>query len=158
MSKAKPRSAAKAKNAAAVAGTTSAPGTSLALARPMPQGIVLKRRITLPVLVMKTLGEVRYLAIADAVRESKVPGKVNKEGVQEKPASICTVGDVETGEVFTFMVPAVIKSVFTQEYEGTDYVGRCFMIENLGKRAGKRHVDFAVAEVDASALTAQAGA
>ncbi|MHB8674563.1 MAG: hypothetical protein ACYDAK_12925 [Candidatus Limnocylindrales bacterium] len=145
------------KNEAAVTGTSVAVAASVALSRPLPQGIELKRRLTLPSLVMKTKGEIRFLAIADALRASKVPGKVNKStGEQEKPATICTVGDVQTGEVFTWLVPAVVKSVFEQEKpDGAAddwYVGKCFMVENLGKREGKRHVDFAVAEVDPSGL------
>ena len=149
------------KNKAAVTGTSVALAVSMALSAPLPSGIVLKRRLTVPSLVMKTKGERRFLAIADALRESKVPGKQLKAPIKledgtvqthEKPATICTVGDVETGEVFTWLVPAVVKSTFVQEGEGDWYVGRCFMVENLGKREGKRHVDFAVAEVDPSGL------
>ena len=139
-------------NEAKVTGTAVATSVMSAGLSNLPEGIKLVRRLTMPSLVMKKLGERRFLAIADALRVSKVPGKVNKEGVQEKPATICTVGDVETGEVFTWLVPAVVQSTFTQEYEGTDYVGRTFVVENLGKREGKRHVDFAVAEVDPSGL------
>jgi len=145
------KTAKQAKNEAAVTGTSVAVAASVALSRPLPEGIVMKRRLTVPSLVMKTKGEVRFLAIADALRTSKVPGKITN-GVQEKPATICTVGDVQTGEVFTWLVPAVVQSTFTQEGEGDWYVGKCFMVENLGKREGKRHVDFAVAEVDPSGL------
>lgn len=151
-----------AKNEAAVTGTAMvANAAAVGLSKPLPAGIVMTRRLTVPSLVMKTKGEVRFLAIADALRTSKVPGKMLKVPVKledgtiqthEKPATICTVGDVQTGEVFTWLVPAVVQSTFVQEGEGDWYVGRCFMVENLGKREGKRHVDFAVAEVDPSGL------
>lgn len=147
-----------ASNAAKVAGTSASTAIATVGLTNLPAGIALVRRLTMPSLVMNKLGERRFLAIADALRVSKVPGKINKEGVQEKPATVCTVGDVETGEVFTWLVPAVVQSTFVQDYEGDSYVGKCFMVENLGKREGKRHIDFAVAEVDASGLTAQAGA
>lgn len=160
-SRAKPRNTAR--NTAAVAGTSVSTAIASAGVENLPKGIALVRRLTMPSLVMKKLGERRFLAIADALRVSRVPGKPLKVPVKledgsvqthEKPATICTVGDVETGEVFTWLVPAVVQSTFTQDYEGTDYVGRTFMVENLGKREGKRHVDFAVAEVDPSGLKA----
>ena len=124
----------------------------------LPSGIQLKRRLTMPSLVLKAVGVARILAIADAMRESSVPGKKNADGVQEKPATVCTVGDVETGEQFTLLVPAVFKSTLERDYPNDEYVGKCFYIRNEGKREGKRHIDFTIAEVDASALTRKAGA
>jgi hypothetical protein len=155
------RTSKQAKNEAVVAGTqiSTAVAGALATSRTLPEGITLKRRLTLPSLVLKTMGEVRFLAVADAIRASKVPGKKKPDGTYEDPATICTVGDVQTGEVFTWLVPAVVKSVFVQEAPENQpdwYVGKCFMIENRGKREGRRHTDFSVTEVDASALTAMA--
>lgn len=123
----------------------------------LPTGIKLTRRLTMPSLVLKVPGVARVLAIADPMRVSSVPGKKNAEGVQEKPATVCTVGDVETGEQFTLLVPAVLKSTLERDYPDDSYVGKSFYIRNEGKREGKRHIDFTIAEVDVSELSARAG-
>ncbi len=138
---------------------TTASTTAIAGAKPLPEGIVLKRRITLPSLSIKDKGEVRYLAIADEMRISKVPGKLRTNGKRDEPATICTVGDVLTGEVFTWLVPAVCKKHLEQDYPDAAYVGKCFMVENVGKRTeSQKYHDMALAEVDATALTQKAAA
>jgi len=134
-------------------------GTSLSTqlanrAMDLPAGVKVTRKLQMPSLVLKTPGELRILAIVDAMRKSKVPGKKKADGTQEDPATICTVGDVQSGEMFIWLVPAVVQSTFTQEFNADDYVGRSFAVKNLGKREGKRHVDFAVDEVDVSGIKA----
>ena len=120
----------------------------------LPSGIKLVRRLTMPALVLKEVGKAYFLAVADAMRESSVPGKKNADGVAEKPATVCTVGDVTTGEQFTLLVPSVVKSTWERDYPNGDYVGKSFYIRNEGKREGKRHIDFTVAEIDPSGLRA----
>lgn len=127
----------------------------------LPVGIVITRRITMPSLVMKKAGVVAYLTIVDAMRISTVKNKPAKgpDGKDRPvdPATICTVGDILTGEMYTFLVPAVVRENLIRDYPGDAYVGKCFMIENKGKRnEGQRYWDFAIAEIDASALTAVA--
>ncbi|MDE2020657.1 MAG: hypothetical protein KGJ13_10005 [Patescibacteria group bacterium] len=149
-------SKAKSKKATPPAKLTGASTSTAVATVPMnlPGGVKLTRRLTMPSLVLKVPGVARILAIADAMRVSSVPGKVNKDGVQEKPATVCTVGDVETGEQFTLLVPAVLKSTLERDYPNDEYVGKCFYIRNEGKREGKRHIDFTIAEVDVSGLKA----
>ena len=55
---------------------------------------------------------------------------------------------------FTLLVPAVVKSTWERDYPDDSYVGKSFYIRNEGKREGKRHIDFTVAEVDPSGLVA----
>lgn len=141
--------------------TGDAPGTALAVAGPMklPSGLKLKQRLTLPSLVMKTKGDERALVFLSPIHASKVvTGKVDAEGKPEKPANVANVGDVTTGEEFVFLVPAVVRSTLIQEYPDDSYVRKVFYIRNEGKREGKRHIDFTVAEVDASDLTSVAQA
>ncbi len=116
----------------------------------LPEGARVKRVVTLPSLVMKTIGEARCLFIGDAMRASTVvTKKLDASGNPEKPATVCGVTDTETGEQFIFLVPAVVKSGFEQNYPNDDYVGKCFLIENLGKRKdGQRHTDFRIIEVE----------
>lgn len=155
MTKAKP----KFKPAQPSAVSTELASLPVAGARPLPAGIVLKRRITLPSLSMKKKGDIRYLTIADPMRVSKVVDKPTADGKVKEPATICTVGDVLTGEVYTWIVPAVCKKNILDDYPDESYVGKCFMVENMGKRTdGQRYHDFSLAEVNADALTAQARA
>jgi hypothetical protein len=121
-----------------------APSTALAL----PEGVKLVRNVSLPSLVMKTEGESRTLVICEAMHESRVPGKKDANGVQEKPATVCTVGDTETGEQFMYLVPAVVRDNLVQSYPDDDYVGRCFHITHMGKAEGKRYSNFRILEVE----------
>jgi len=128
---------------------------------PLPAGIVITRRITMPSLVMKKAGVVAYLTIVDAMRVSTVKNKPVKDSDgKEKPlepATVCTVGDILTGEMYTFLVPSVVRENLKRDYPNDTYVGKCFLIENKGKRnEGQRYWDFAIAEIDASGLTAAA--
>lgn len=136
-------------------------GESTALAivpMKVPEGVTVVRRLTMPSLVFKKDGEAHVLAIVDKLRVSSVPGKKKADGTTEDPATICTVGDCETGEMFTWLVPSVAQSVFERDYPGDEYVGKAFYVRKDGKREGKRHIDYTIAEVDASALTRKAGA
>lgn len=132
--------------------------TALARNVDLPEGLSLVRNVTLPSLTSLKEHVPYYLAVADAMRDSKVKGKPNADGTQPAPATVCTVGDVTTGEQFTFLVPAAVKQSWEQEYPDGAYVGRCFRIMSLGKRDGKRHKDYSVMEVDASGLSAKARA
>lgn len=156
--KAAANKAAKSANTRNVPQTVPPQTTALAVTG-LPAGLVAVKRVTMPSLVLKIVNDTRVLNIVDAFRTSKVPGKVDpKTGVAEKPAIVCTVGDVLTGEMFTLLVPSVVQSNLENEYPDAGYVGRVFALTNKGKREGKRHVDFEITEVDASALTAAAKA
>lgn len=140
------------------------PGTSVATVQTavgakaaLPPGIVIKRRITMPSLVMKKAGQTLFLNIVDAMRVSTVKDKPTTDGKAKEPATICTAGDILTGEMFTFLVPSVVRENLRRDYPGDSYVGKCFMIENKGKRTeGQRYWDFAISEIDATGLTAAA--
>jgi hypothetical protein len=145
---------AKAKVKATTVVSTEIVSTAVVGARELPPGLVLKRRITLPSLSMKKKGDLRYLVIADVMRVSKVVDKPTADGKVKDPATVCTVGDVLSGEVFTWLVPAVCKSNLQNEYQEDTYVGKCFAVENMGRRSeGQRYNDFSLSEVDASAVT-----
>lgn len=113
----------------------------------LPPGITIKRQVTMPSLVMKTPGEVRYLAIRDAMRVSNIKDKPDAHGKTRDPATVCTVVDIQTGENFTWLVPAVCKGNFNEVYPGDSYVGLAFRVENRGKREGKRYTDFSLDEI-----------
>jgi len=144
------------------AGTSLAPvGAGLPMA--LPSGLKVVKRVTLPSLALKNQGEARALLFASAMRVSAIKEKKDAEGRQREPATIADVGDVETGEQFIFIVPAVVKANLERDYgpstpDGAPlYIGRVFYIRNEGKRKdGQRYNDFTIVEVDASELTKKA--
>ena len=169
MAKTKAQMAAdKAARTAGKPGTAVAPrpiSTAVAGVGRLPEGIKLVRHVTLPVLVLKEPNKTHYLNIVDAIRISAIEGKKDKDGKKEKPADICTVGDVQSGEMFTLLVPAVVKSNLERGYapaspgDAPAYIGKVFALTNKGKRTTtQRYFDFEITEVDASGLTAQAQA
>jgi len=138
------------------------PGTAVALpggkALALPAGIKVTKRITLPSLTIKE-NQRRFLHLVDQMRISQVKQKPAADGTTPKPATVCTAGDVETGEMFIFIVPAVVMENLQRDYPEHSYVGKSFMIWNKGKRKeGQRYNDFEIAEVDVSELTASAAA
>ncbi len=108
------------------------------------------RTLQLPVLKIEE-GTPVYLKINDPVSVSTVPGKKNADGTFQKPADICHVTNMETGENVTFLVPAVVKGVFKDAYPDNAYVGKCFEFVKGPKEPGKRHNAFTVNEVSEEA-------
>lgn len=115
----------------------------------MPEGFKVKRQITLPSLSIKKTGDAWTLKILDAMRVSKVVDK-GADGKKREPATICTVSDVSNGELFTFIIPAVVKKNLQDNYPDDTYVDKIFFIKNMGKRNdAQKYYDFQLAEVEA---------
>ena len=109
-------------------------------------GFKLKKLVTVPSLVMKIPGEQRVLRFdtkidVSTVRDPKKP--------DEKPANVAHVTDMESGSIFVFLVPSVVQGNMEQHYVDGAYVGKIFLIKNLGKDPAKRYVNFGIAEVEA---------
>ncbi len=159
-----------AKSAAATAAALQgkgAPGTALALpsntAMNLPAGVSVKRVLTLPTLNLKERGEARSIAFLENPKISKVKGKV-VAGKATDPATVAPVADIETGEQFTFLIPAVVLSNLARDYGdpgATDKDGKtvdptlvqvrglAFYIRCDGKRTDtQRYKDFTIVELD----------
>ena len=142
---------------------------SAAAAAQVPSGFKAKRMITMPTLTMKDASPPRVLRFDSRMSLSTYvdpdPKKQN-----EKPATIADVTDMVSGEIFKFLVPSVVEANIRRDYdakaevEGTGknarivkdtgehtYVGKCFQIQCMGKRPGKRYRDFSIVEVEAEA-------
>lgn len=116
----------------------------------LPEGMRVARVVTMPSLVMKEVNEPRCLLVVSEMRVSTVKGKKNADGTYEKPATVCDVGDIQTGEQMVFLVPAVVQKNLEDMYPNAEYVGKTFYIENLGKRkSGQRYNDFKIVELAA---------
>ncbi len=115
----------------------------------LPEGYKVKRNITLPVLQMKEVGSFRVIKITEPIHVSSVPGRKMPDGTQEKPANVCAVIDVETGETMNYLVPAVVQKNLQEMYPKDSYVGLFFYVENMGKRKeGQRYIDYKIMEID----------
>lgn len=124
--------------------------TNVPTAFQLPAGMKVAKVVTLPSLVMKNANEPRVLMIVSPFRISNVQGKKLADGSFEKPATICDVGDVQTGEQMIFLAPAVVQKNLTDTYPNDDFVGKTFYIENLGKRqSSQRYNDFKIVELEA---------
>lgn len=111
------------------------------------------RNVTLPVLKVEIEKPV-YITVKDEMRlgSAQKPGREDGKGGEKKqkmePATVCTVVDLETGEVKTLIVSAVVKGIFTDEYPNGGYVGKSFCLVKHAKKEGKNYFNFSVDEID----------
>lgn len=109
-------------------------------------GFKIVKRVTMPTLSLKEM-EPRVLRIDEEMHLSKFIDPDPKKA-KEKPATICGVTDMQTGEVAMLLVPEVMKKNLDEAYPGATYVGRIFGVQKLPKRSGKRYFDLEIAEVE----------
>jgi len=74
-------------------------------------------------------------------------GKPNPEKPKEKPADLCHVIDLVDGEEKSIVIPAVLKSVWEEDYEKDGQVSKCFMVTKGEKQEGKRYFNYEIAEI-----------
>lgn len=105
------------------------------------------RNVTLPVLQLKIETPV-YVTIREAMRVGSKQ-KAGKDGKpQMEPATVTSVVDLETGEVKTLIISAVVKSIFNDDYPNDAYVGKSFCLVKHAKKEGKNYFNFSVDEID----------
>jgi hypothetical protein len=105
-----------------------------------------KRLLTVPVLSLKD-NEPRILRFDGKMHIGKTMKA--KEGDKPKePATIASVTDMESGEIFDLIVSAVLHSVLDEEFPGDAYVGKVFSVTALPKRDGKQYKGMKVYEMD----------
>lgn len=109
---------------------------------------VVKRKLILPVLKMEQNKPI-YIKVEDKVYVGK---NINgtKADQKEKPADLCHVTDLETGEMMLIIVPAVVLSVWNEEYPNAGYVGLGFAITKGEKAKEKRYFQYTVDELELS--------
>lgn len=117
-------------------------------------GYKVKRQVILPSLSLKE-GEARTLKILEAMRVSTVKSerkraKGEKDDGPQKPATVCPVVDVASGENYTLIVPAVMEGNLRENYPDDAYVGKVFYVLKKPKRPGKRYFDLELSEVEAA--------
>lgn len=106
----------------------------------------IKRNITLP-LIKPVIDQPVYIKVTGPMFEGK---KIEGTGDKAKmePATLLNCVNLETGEDAQIIVPAVLKGIFEDEYDGDAYVGKGFAVTKHPKASGKRYHPFSVAELE----------
>lgn len=108
-----------------------------------------KKMVTLPQLKMSD-GKTIYVRIESEITASKVVSdRKGKDGETMKPADVCNVTNLETGEMATIICGTVLKNKLEETYENNGYVGRSFEITQH-KVEGKRWRSYSIAELEAA--------
>lgn len=93
-------------------------------------------------------GEPQYLKIVGPMHLGKKTTGTG-DNARMEPATLLDVVNLATGETdVQIIVPTVLKSILETDYPEDTFVGKCFMITKLGKRAEKRYSEFEVAEIE----------
>ena len=106
----------------------------------------LVRRVTMPT-VNPGINEPYFLKILDAFRVSTYVNPDPKKA-SEKPATICSVCNMATGEIALWLVGEVCVKNLEEQYPDAGYVNRIFAVQKLPKRPTKRYHDWEIAEVE----------
>lgn len=107
------------------------------------------KRLTIPLLKM-VKGETIAVKLTGAIYVGK-PQKDAKEG--DKPADLCNVINLDTGDEMQIIVPSVLKSNLEEQYPKQSYIDKCFEITKGESReskagGGRRYSEFTILEVE----------
>ncbi len=72
----------------------------------------------------------------------------DKKKQNEKPADLCHIINLETGEAMMIVVPAIVKSVLEETYEKESYVDLKFKIVKGEKAEGRRYFFYKIDEIE----------
>lgn len=108
------------------------------------------RHITMPT-INPGVGELRILRIDSPIRQSSYVDKSTADGnravKQKEPAKVCTVTNMETGEVANWLMPTLAYKELEEKYPEESYVGKIFAFQKMAKRTGKTYFDIQLAEL-----------
>ena len=102
-----------------------------------------KQQITLPGLSFKG----RTNAFVKILSKLHTSDRVESKDDKRKPATVCKIIDLQTGELCRLICPALMVSALNDE--GIEYVGKCYeIVVSADKVPGKEYKDVAVYEID----------
>lgn len=104
------------------------------------------KRVTLPT-INPGVNQPVVFRIMDGMRVSTYAA-IKPDGTKEKPATVCTVTDMQTGQIALWLVAEVCAKNLQEQYPDEGYVGKIFGVQKLPKRPGKRYFDFEIAELE----------
>ena len=108
-----------------------------------PASVVTKRKLVMPQLKLE-----QDVTVYFKVTDKMYVGKPNPEKPTDKPADLCHAIDLQTGEEVSVVIPAVLKSVWDEDYTDDGYVNCAFMVTKGAKAEGKRYFNYEVAEIE----------
>lgn len=115
-----------------------------------------KKLLTVPVLKF-VQDSTRYVKITGEMHLGKEQAP-DKDGKKKDPAMLANCVNLEDGTECQIIMSAVLKGVFTDNFEGSGYVGKCFAITKRGRNPGKAYNQYDVEEiVDPASAAAVAG-
>lgn len=112
------------------------------------------RLLTRPTISMKAEGAECFIKVQGKMHQGKPMKEKFKEGEKAKPPAILIdVINLVTGEEAQLVVPAVLHSVFDDDYKNDAYVGKSFHILNKGKKetqsgGGQRYNQLVIEEIE----------
>lgn len=109
-----------------------------------------KKHVTLPLLPQVENGTI-YCAFLHPIyqgKEMKAADAKAGEDKKERPATLATVCDLETGTPKTVVLTAVEVGNILENYPDKSYVGKSFSMSIMAKQKGKRYRPVSVVEID----------
>ena len=122
-----------AETAAAVAGAVGAVKAAFAFKR--------TKVVTVP-LLKPSIDVPFYVKVLEKIWEGK------QIGDKMEAAHLTNVVNLETGETMQLIIPAVLLSLFTEEYANDSYIGKCFEMVKHPKPSGKGYHPFTLNEIE----------
>lgn len=100
--------------------------------------------VVLPILTMP-VGETRGFQITGPMFEGK---EIKEDGKAKRgKATLANVVNLVDGQRMQIVIPTVLEANLRENYPEDGYVGRSFMVRNMGKRPGKEYNDMQISEV-----------
>ncbi len=117
--------------------TTDAPSATPAAAQPsLPFAVIPKKQLTQNVLKMRS-GSLVYVRVTGAHYEAKALKNERPSEKDKKRPELLPVTNLVTGQTHVLICGSVLLDVFTDEYPGGEYVGKCFRISLEEKKEAK---------------------
>lgn len=106
-----------------------------------------KKQVTVPLLKQKD-DEAVYIKFVGAMFVGKEIKNKRDGSVEQKPATLANVVNLETGAPMQYIVGAVLQGTLEEEYPNGGYVGKSFAVLKLPQGDGKRYKNFQVMELE----------
>lgn len=103
--------------------------------------ITLKKSVN-KVLLRHADGQTVFFTVISKIREGK-----EIKGSTMAAAQLVTVHEVTTGQEMDYIVNAVLKGLWEDEYPKDGYVGKSFAVYKQGKAPGKRYSNISLSEI-----------
>jgi len=112
----------------------------------LPAGFKVAKKVTLSQLKQRD-GVPVYIKVLTPMRLATAIKDRGDGKPKMEPPTLVNVIDLTDGREKQYIVNAVLKSIFEEQYKGDAYIGKSFGINSLPKEEGKRHKPLEVIEL-----------